>query len=260
LPRKFIGQFADQSGLSYLNARYYSSERGQFISQDPVFWGNPKDQTLENPQSLNSYSYANDNPITGKDPDGRQVPPQLITLLIQLVTALTNYANFLSSSAGQVAVSNAVQQAPTMKSPTATFGQKFGAGVSIGLSLMPEFSAGKGASAGANALAKDVSAGDQVVGAAGTAGKVAWPSGANGAQVIDGIKYSDHALDSMAPVGTVNSGGTVGRGIPPSVVKNAIEHGTQTPSYGNRTVYTYENVKAVTESDGTVVTVIKTGN
>jgi RHS repeat-associated protein len=36
--RKFIGQFSDESGLSYLNARYYSSDRGQFISQDPVFW------------------------------------------------------------------------------------------------------------------------------------------------------------------------------------------------------------------------------
>jgi RHS repeat-associated protein len=36
--RQFIGQFADDSGLSYLNARYYESTRGQFISQDAVFW------------------------------------------------------------------------------------------------------------------------------------------------------------------------------------------------------------------------------
>jgi RHS repeat-associated protein len=34
--RKYIGQFADQS-LDYLNARYYSSDRGQFISEDPSF-------------------------------------------------------------------------------------------------------------------------------------------------------------------------------------------------------------------------------
>jgi RHS repeat-associated protein len=41
--RKFIGQFSDDSGLSYLNARYYESTRGQFISQDPTFLaiGNP---------------------------------------------------------------------------------------------------------------------------------------------------------------------------------------------------------------------------
>jgi RHS repeat-associated protein len=36
--RKYIGQFADTSNLDYLNARYYESTRGQFISQDPVFW------------------------------------------------------------------------------------------------------------------------------------------------------------------------------------------------------------------------------
>jgi RHS repeat-associated protein len=68
--RKYIGQFSDDSTLSYLNARYYDSSRGQFISQDPVFWSNPKEQNLQNLQSLNSYAYANDKPITGKDPDG----------------------------------------------------------------------------------------------------------------------------------------------------------------------------------------------
>jgi RHS repeat-associated protein len=74
--RKYIGQFADISGLDYLNARYYESARGQFISQDPVFWeiGLSKDgkNALTNPQALNSYAYANDNPIVGKDPSGRQ--------------------------------------------------------------------------------------------------------------------------------------------------------------------------------------------
>jgi RHS repeat-associated protein len=41
--RKFIGQFADDSTLSYLQARYYDSARGQFLSQDPTFLslGNP---------------------------------------------------------------------------------------------------------------------------------------------------------------------------------------------------------------------------
>ncbi|QHP67453.1 hypothetical protein EI171_08440 [Bradyrhizobium sp. LCT2] len=74
--RKFIGQFTDDSGLDYLQARYYSPAQGQFISQDPVFWeiGLTKDgkNALSNPQALNSYGYANDNPITGKDPNGRQ--------------------------------------------------------------------------------------------------------------------------------------------------------------------------------------------
>jgi RHS repeat-associated protein len=67
--RKYIGQFSDDSGLSYLNARYYSPTQGQFMTEDPVFWGK---QNISNPQSLNTYSYANDNPITGKDPNGLQ--------------------------------------------------------------------------------------------------------------------------------------------------------------------------------------------
>jgi RHS repeat-associated protein len=74
--RKFIGQFLDDSGLSYLQNRYYSGDRGQFMSQDPVFWElgltNDGKTALTNPQSQNSYGYANDNPITGKDPNGRQ--------------------------------------------------------------------------------------------------------------------------------------------------------------------------------------------
>ncbi|MBR0960891.1 LamG-like jellyroll fold domain-containing protein [Bradyrhizobium japonicum] len=68
--RKFIGQFSEQSGLSYLNARYYDSQRGQFLSQDPVFLSSS--QLLRDPQSLNAYSYSDGNPITKSDPNGKQ--------------------------------------------------------------------------------------------------------------------------------------------------------------------------------------------
>jgi RHS repeat-associated protein len=73
--RKFIGQFVDDSTLSYLNARYYDGSRGQFLSQDPVFLGDPKQQDLKNPQNLNTYSYASDNPIANKDPNGKASAP-----------------------------------------------------------------------------------------------------------------------------------------------------------------------------------------
>src|SRR3989344_5764439 len=62
--RKYVNRFADQSTLDYLNARYYDPARGQFISQDPMFWS--VRQNLLDPQSLNSYSYAEGNPITKK--------------------------------------------------------------------------------------------------------------------------------------------------------------------------------------------------
>jgi len=70
--RTYIGEhYDDETDLSYLNARYYKGDRGQFLSQDPVFWEDPLSQNLENPQSLNSYSYAENNPIIKKDPTGR---------------------------------------------------------------------------------------------------------------------------------------------------------------------------------------------
>lgn len=69
--RKFIGELYDvDSGLSFLNARYYDGTRGQFLSQDPMFTGDPNGQRLTNPQDLNSYSYADNNPIVKSDPTG----------------------------------------------------------------------------------------------------------------------------------------------------------------------------------------------
>jgi RHS repeat-associated protein len=71
--KQYIGQYADlETSLSYLNARYYDNSKGEFLSEDPVFWGDPKRQVLTDPQSLNSFSYANDNPITYSDPNGKQ--------------------------------------------------------------------------------------------------------------------------------------------------------------------------------------------
>jgi RHS repeat-associated protein len=52
-------------------ARYMDGSKGQFLSEDPIFLGDPRQQTLTDPQDLNSYSYANDNPITKSDPNGR---------------------------------------------------------------------------------------------------------------------------------------------------------------------------------------------
>src|SRR5215471_12438898 len=72
--KQFVGQYSDpETNLSYLQARYYDGMKGEFLSEDPVFNGDPKQQLLTDPQSLNSYSYANDNPISKGDPNGKQV-------------------------------------------------------------------------------------------------------------------------------------------------------------------------------------------
>jgi RHS repeat-associated protein len=67
--RRFIGEEYDgDTDFSYLNARYYQGSRGQFMSQDTAvmaFDGSDK-QLLLDPQQLNSYSYARNNPLTGE--------------------------------------------------------------------------------------------------------------------------------------------------------------------------------------------------
>ena len=67
-------------GHAFLNARFYDSSRGQFLSEDPVFWeiGQSKDgeTALSNPQAMNSYGYGNGNPISNRDANGRN--PYLI--------------------------------------------------------------------------------------------------------------------------------------------------------------------------------------
>jgi len=69
-PNKFLDQkYDEQTGLNYLNARYYNSAIGRFISQDPVSLATPE-KLLEDPQQLNFYSYARNNPITLSDPSG----------------------------------------------------------------------------------------------------------------------------------------------------------------------------------------------
>jgi RHS repeat-associated protein len=75
--------YDSETDLNYFGARYYNAKIGRFISEDPSFLSigdnnlvqqNAKQsQTnlLMNPQAFNSYTYANNNPITNIDPDGK---------------------------------------------------------------------------------------------------------------------------------------------------------------------------------------------
>ncbi|MEW6110401.1 MAG: RHS repeat-associated core domain-containing protein [Nitrospirota bacterium] len=75
--RQFIGKEKDkETGLHYILVRYYLDEIGRFISPDPVGPVDPKTsktnyEMLLNPQKLNRYAYALNNPYKYMDPDGR---------------------------------------------------------------------------------------------------------------------------------------------------------------------------------------------
>ncbi|MFD9359778.1 polymorphic toxin-type HINT domain-containing protein [Streptomyces sp. NPDC060031] len=60
----FVGGDTDTTtGLTHIGAREYDPTTGQFISVDPLL-------SLDLPQSLNGYNYANNSPITSSDPTG----------------------------------------------------------------------------------------------------------------------------------------------------------------------------------------------
>ena len=116
--RKYIGQLYDgQTQLDYLNARYYNPAQGQFISEDPVFIamgstklkniiGSDVTTILSDPQVLNSYSYASDNPIANEDPSGlltasqAQTAQKIINLAEQAIGLINQEAAQTHSGGG----------------------------------------------------------------------------------------------------------------------------------------------------------------
>jgi len=69
---KFTGKQVDKdTGFYYYGARYYSANYGRFLSQDNVFLAiGENNGVLKDPQALDSYSYARNNPLRFVDPDG----------------------------------------------------------------------------------------------------------------------------------------------------------------------------------------------
>ncbi|WP_326699105.1 RHS repeat-associated core domain-containing protein [Streptomyces sp. NBC_01754] len=64
----FLGRTHDPgTELTHLGARQYDPALGQFVSVDPML-------STHQDQSLNGYSYANNNPATHADPTGEAVP------------------------------------------------------------------------------------------------------------------------------------------------------------------------------------------
>ena len=65
---KYAGYFYDaETGLYYLNARFYDPETARFIQQDSY------SGDIFDPLSLNLYTYAQNNPISYYDPTGHSI-------------------------------------------------------------------------------------------------------------------------------------------------------------------------------------------
>jgi RHS repeat-associated protein len=64
-PFRYAGYYYDsETGLYYLQARYYKADIYRFLTKDP------DGGDVREPLSLNSYLYCVDNPVNNVDPDG----------------------------------------------------------------------------------------------------------------------------------------------------------------------------------------------
>ncbi|HSI92754.1 MAG TPA: RHS repeat-associated core domain-containing protein, partial [Jiangellaceae bacterium] len=58
------------TGLHYFQARWYAADLGRFVSPDPLYLLQPE-RGFQQPQRLNPYAYAGNNPLRFTDPNGQ---------------------------------------------------------------------------------------------------------------------------------------------------------------------------------------------
>jgi RHS repeat-associated protein len=105
-----------ESGLDYFGARYYASSMGRFMSPDWSAKVEPVPYSkLDNPQSLNLYSYTLNNPLSNVDTDGHACSGILGNSSSGFCTRATEYGKLDANPAVQsqtrfFAAANAVSQ------------------------------------------------------------------------------------------------------------------------------------------------------
>jgi hypothetical protein len=169
----------------------------------PVFWeiGLTQDgkTALSNPQALNSYGYANDNPITGKDPNGR-CPWCLPSLVGGAAGGLSQWAGDMMANraAGLTGVAvlaprsswqeyNAAIIAGAATGYASTFGVLAAGGTSAIGSAYQDYVAGRDVS-----VDKSLATG---VGTIATGGFFKWGAGASPAEIY--MKATGRAFSSL---------------------------------------------------------------
>ena len=106
----FTGKERDsESGNDYFGARYYASSMGRFMSPD---WSAKEDPVpyakLDDPQSLNLYSYVGNNPLGKVDKDGHVagVDDAVVVGAVGFLGAVAIYEAWAHTPSGQRTLDN----------------------------------------------------------------------------------------------------------------------------------------------------------
>lgn len=93
----FAGEYRDTAGLLWLRARHYAPFLGRFVQRDTVV------DDPGNPQSLNRYTYAANNPLSNVDPTGHFIVAIGAAVLVGLMlgTLVAPIAVYLGDEAGR---------------------------------------------------------------------------------------------------------------------------------------------------------------
>ncbi len=107
-PFKYAGEVYDsETGLYYLKARYYDPSIGRFINEDTV------EGQVDNPLSLNLYSYCYNNPIIYKDSTGNK-PYSIKVDSLYTIGGYGHYYDYTYTERGSDAITTALNFIPYM--------------------------------------------------------------------------------------------------------------------------------------------------
>ena len=96
----FTGKERDsETGNDYFGARYYASSMGRFMSPD---WSAKEEPVpyaqLDDPQSLNLYSYVRNNPLARTDPDGHCCTEVVDEIESDFAGLMAGYQGYLAAN------------------------------------------------------------------------------------------------------------------------------------------------------------------
>lgn len=127
----FAGHIDDgESGLSYMQARYYDPILGRFLSPDPVQFG------VDRPDMFNRYAYAANDPVNLIDPDGRAPQHVMDQRSRALANSVRNHPKQTAIVGGLVAAVVATQMIPGPFDEAAAVGVAGKIGANVGNELL----------------------------------------------------------------------------------------------------------------------------